>query len=80
MPERGGVLRRDADAGGVASTGVTVGTWAYIAPERFRTGTVDVRSDIYSLTCVLYELLTGQPPFSGNTLTLYRYLGERDNG
>ena len=44
-----------------------VGTVDYIAPEQIEGGTVDARTDIYSLACVLYEMLVGQPPFQGNT-------------
>ena len=44
-----------------------VGTVDYIAPEQIEGGTVDARTDIYSLACVLYEMLAGQPPFQGNS-------------
>jgi serine/threonine-protein kinase len=52
---------------GLTSTGVTIGTWSYMAPERFQSGTADARADIYALACVLCEALTGQPPFPGHT-------------
>ncbi|GFG84329.1 protein kinase domain-containing protein [Mycolicibacter algericus] len=61
-------IARLAGETGLTSTGMTLGTWPYMAPERFRTGTADARSDVYALTCVLHQALTGQQPFPGESL------------
>ena len=58
-------IARAADETRLTKSGNTIGTFQYIAPERLGTRAVeDARADIYSLACVLYECLTGQPPFA----------------
>lgn len=57
-----GIARSSADPR-VTAGGWLMGSCAYMAPERFSDGWVGPQTDVYSLTCVLYECLTGQPPF-----------------
>jgi serine/threonine protein kinase len=62
-----GIARAAADTA-LTHTGQTMGSMAYMAPERFRGATVDYRVDVYSLACVLYECLTGRRPYPGESL------------
>jgi serine/threonine protein kinase len=49
--------------------GTAVGTWRYMAPERFSDAEVTYRADIYALACVLYECLTGVPPYRSDSVS-----------
>ena len=64
-----GIAKAIDAAGGekLTQTGLSLGTPAYMSPEQATAGTVDARADIYSLACMLYEMLAGDPPFHGTT-------------
>ncbi len=62
-----GIAHGDGDAS-VTSTGLIIGSCAYMAAERFAGGQVGPAADIYSLTCLLYECLTGRAPFETGDL------------
>jgi serine/threonine-protein kinase len=64
-----GIARSLAETGAaLTQTAAVVGTAQYISPEQARGESADARSDLYATGCVMYELLTGRPPFVGESL------------
>jgi serine/threonine-protein kinase len=61
-------IARAAGESSMTVTGATMGTAAYMSPERLNAGHVDARADIYALACVLHEALTDQRPYPGESL------------
>lgn len=74
-----GIARAVSDtAATMTQTAAVIGTAQYLSPEQARGETVDARSDIYSAGCLLYELLTGRPPFQGDSPVSVAYQHVRE--
>ena len=73
-----GLTKNVSSASGLTGTGQLVGTLEYIAPEAIQGAPVDGRADQYSLACMLYECLTGEPPFhrEGEAQVLWAHMEE----
>jgi serine/threonine-protein kinase len=74
-----GLARAIASASTTTQTGVLMGTVAYVAPEQVTRGSADARSDVYSAGIMLYELLTGVPPYDGDTAISVAYRHVHDD-
>jgi serine/threonine protein kinase len=71
-----GLTKRPGSTGGLTGTGLWVGTADYVAPEQIQGNAIDGRADVYSLGCVLYEMLTGEVayPKDGDIAKLWAHI------
>src|SRR5579863_5149955 len=75
-----GIARAMSDAQAtMTQTAQVIGTAQYLSPEQARGERVDARSDLYSTGCLMYELLTGRPPFTGDSPVAIAYQHVREN-
>jgi serine/threonine-protein kinase len=75
-----GIARAVSDAQAtMTQTAQVIGTAQYLSPEQARGERVDARSDLYSAGCLMYELLTGRPPFTGDSPVAIAYQHVREN-
>ena len=75
-----GIARAGSDAQAtMTQTAQVIGTAQYLSPEQARGERVDARSDLYSTGCLLYELLVGRPPFTGDSPVAIAYQHVREN-
>ena len=75
-----GIARAVSDsAATMTSTAAVIGTAQYLSPEQARGEAVDARSDVYSVGCLLYELVTGAPPFTGDSPVSVAYQHVRED-
>ncbi|MEV7093004.1 Stk1 family PASTA domain-containing Ser/Thr kinase [Amycolatopsis sp. NPDC051045] len=63
----------------MTQTAAVIGTAQYLSPEQARGESVDARSDVYAAGCVLYELITGEPPFTGDSPVAVAYQHVRED-
>jgi len=75
-----GIARAVADGqAAVTQTAAVIGTAQYLSPEQARGETVDARSDVYASGCVLFELVCGEPPFTGDSPVAVAYQHVRED-
>lgn len=72
-----GIARQEKDESRLTRTGSVIGTLQYMAPERLRNAAFDGRSDIFSVGIMMFQLLTGQLPFTGDYAIVHKILTER---
>ncbi len=72
-----GIARQEKTDGHLTRTGHVIGTLQYMAPERLKNATFDGRSDIFSVGVMLFQLLTGQLPFTGDYSIVQKILSEK---
>jgi serine/threonine-protein kinase len=72
-----GIARQEKNESRLTRTGSVIGTLQYMAPERLRNASFDGRSDIFSVGVMMFQLLTGQLPFTGDYAIVHKILTER---